>query len=170
MSRTGKKRNHFDCSPKKKQQTIQIHFIFNWCFSNYGWVRPLKKGNSQLMADETFLLLRDENKPERKPNLIKTEDWKSFVVKTFNDFLKVNVRRRYNWWNSNEAVFEKMLTKLVKVSFENPVFGKGTTTFVDELPSAIKLYIENIHHSVFLSAIHAFLKFGKKKIFGKVKW
>ena len=77
-------------------------------FSKFGWVFPLKNKFAQTITDENSNLI---NKSKRKPNSIETDDGKEFVIKTFNDFLKLNDIKRYSGYTEKAAVFAERFNR-----------------------------------------------------------
>ena len=62
-------------------------------FSNFGWRIPLKNKYAQSTTDAFSQIIKTL---KSKPNLLKTDDGKEYVNKSFNEFLNNNKNKRYS--------------------------------------------------------------------------
>ena len=78
-----------------------------------------------------------------------------FVNKDFNEFLKPHNIKRYSRYTSYGAVFAEKFNRTLRNLLKKPIFEKGKSNLLIELPSTIKKYNESIHHSTKMSPIDA---------------
>ena len=135
-------------------------------FSKFGWVALLKKKIAQTITDEVSNLI---NKSKKKPNLIETDDGKEFVIKTFNDFLKLNDIKRYSRYTNKLAVFAERFNRTIRNLLKKPVFEKGNANWLDELPSVIKKYNNTIHHSTKMTPVDASKRRNEEEIYNNLQ-
>ena len=135
-------------------------------FSKFGWTIPLKNKFAQTITDEVSNLI---NKSKRKPNFIETGDWKEFVNKTFNDFLKLKDIERYSRYTNKGAVFAESFNRTIRNLLKKPVFEKGNANWLDELAIVIKKYNNTNHHSTKMTPIDSSKRKNEEEIYNNLQ-
>ena len=82
----------------------------------------------------------------------------------FNEFSKLNIIKKYSRKKSLGAVFAERFTRTIRNLLKKPVFLKGNTEWLSELPSVFKQYNIKMHHSLKRTPIDASIKSSEKEV------
>ena len=128
----------------KNNNGYRYIFVIIDNFSKYLFTTPLKNKNSQTMTKEFSNILSHS---KRKPNKIETDRGKEFYNSTFKNFLKLNDINHYSRFTEKRAVIAERVNKTIRNMLKKPVFEKGNSDWLSELPSINKTYNNTFHHS-----------------------
>ena len=87
----------------------------------------------------------------------------------FNEFLKLNIIKKYSRNKSLGAVFAERFIRTIRNLLKKPVFLKGNAKWLSELPSAFKQYNITIHHSLKMIPIDASIKSNEKEVYSNLQ-
>ena len=104
-------------------------------YSKFGWTIPLKNKYAKSITDAFSQFAKSS---KRKPNLLETNDGKEYVNKIFNEFLNNHNIKRCSRNTTLGAVLAERFTRIIRTLLKKPVFLKGNTDSLSELPSIIK--------------------------------
>ena len=124
-------------------------------FSKFGWTVLFKIKNAQTKKDSFEKILISS---KRKLDLIETDRGEEFYNNIFQDFLIKNNIKLYSRNSSFGSVFAEGFNCTIRDLLKRPVFEKGDSNWIDELPKITKQYKSRIHSSTKLTPIQASLK------------
>ena len=87
----------------------------------------------------------------------------------FNEFLKLNIIKKYSRNKSLGAVFAERFTRTIRNLSKKPVFLKGNAKWLSELPSVFEQYNITIHHSLKITPIDASIKSIEKEVYSNLQ-
>ena len=105
----------------------------------------------------------------RKPNLLETDDGKEDVNKIFNEFLNNHNIERYSRYTDKRAVFAERFNRTVRNLLKKPVFEKGKSDWLSELPSVNKKYNNTFHNSNKMSPIQTSKKSNEEEVYSNLR-
>ena len=135
-------------------------------FSKYLWAIPLKKKYSQTITNEFSNIL---TKSKRKPLKIESDRGSEFYNNIFQNFLKSKNIHHYSRYTDKGPSIAERVIRTVRNLLKKPVFEKGNSDWVSELPSVIKQYNNTIHHSIKMTPIQASKKSNQKLVYNNLK-
>ena len=86
-----------------------------------------------------------------------------YVNKIFNEFLKKKKIKRSSRYTDKGAAFAERFNRTIRNLLKKPVFEKGNSNWLSELPSVNKQYNNTIHSSVKMTPIQASKKSNERK-------
>ena len=91
------------------------------------------------------------------------------VLIKFNEFLKLNIIKKYSRNKSLGAVFAGRFTRSIRYLLKKAVFLKGNAEWLSELPSVFGQYNITIHHSLKMTPIDASIKSNEKEVYSNLQ-
>ena len=131
-------------------------------FSKYLWAIPLTNKYSPTITNEFSNFLTTS---KRKPLKIESDRGSEFYNIIFQNFLKnKNIQHFSRFTDKGPSIAERVI-RTVRNLLKKPVFEKGRSDGLSELPSVIKQYINTIHHSVKMTPDQASMKSTERKVY-----
>ena len=135
-------------------------------FSKYLWAIPLKNKYSQTIANEFSNII---TKSKRKPLKLESDRGSEFYNNIFQNFLKSKKIQHYSRFTDKGPSIAERVIRTVRNLLKKPVFEKGNSGWVSELPSVIKQYNNTFHHSTKMKPIDASNKPNQKLVYNNLK-
>ena len=132
----------------------------------YLWAIPLKNKYSQTITNE-FSNIRTTSK--LKPPKIESDRSTEFYNSFFQNILKSKNIRHYSRFTDKGPSIAERVIRTIRNLFKKPVFEKGRTDWLFELPSVFKQYDDTIHHSNKMTPIQASKKSNQKIVCSNLK-
>ena len=150
--------NDYKISNNKSYRYILI-VIDN--FSKYLFAIPLKNKYSQTILNEFSNILTTS---KRKPLKIESDRGTEFYNSIFQNFLKSKNIHHYSRFTDKGPSIAERVIRTVRNLLKKPVFEKGNSDWLSELPSVIKQYNNTIHHSIKMTPNQASKKSNERKV------
>ena len=135
-------------------------------FSKYLWARPLKNKYSQTITNEFSNILTTS---KRKTLKIESDRGAEFFSSIFQNFLRSKNIHHYSRFTDKGSSIAERVIRTVRNLLKKPVFERGKADWLSELPSAIKKYINTIHHSTKMTPIQASKKSNEAEVYSNLK-
>ena len=109
------------------------------------WCVPLKikKIVKQKTEDFSNILTKSKGSPLR----IESDRRADFYISIFQNFLKSKTIRHYSPFTDKGSSLAERIIRTIRSLKKNPVFEKGNSDWLSELPSISKIYKNTIHSS-----------------------
>ena len=141
-------------------------FVIIHNYSKYSWGIPLKNKNSKRMTDEFSHVL---SKSKRRPLKLESDRGSEWYNSIYQNLLKVkNIHHLSRFTDKGPSIAE-LVIRTVRNLLKKPVFEKGRSDWLSELPSVIKHYNNTIHHSIKMTRIQASKKSNEKIVYSNLK-
>ena len=141
-------------------------FIIIDNFSKYLFAIPLKNKYSQTITNEVSNILTTS---KRKPLKIESDRGSEFFNSIFQNFSKRKNIHHYSRFTDKGPSIAERVIRTIRNLLKKPVFEKGKTDWLSELPSVIKQYNNTIHHSTKMTPIQASKKANEKLVYSNLK-
>ena len=125
-------------------------FVIIDSFSKYLLTTPLKNKFSKTITDEFSIIL---TKSKRRPLKLESGRGTDFYNSIFQNFLKVKNIQHYSPFTDRGPSIAERVNGTLRSLIKKPIFLAGNAGWLNELPSVIKKYNNNIHHSTKMTPI-----------------
>ena len=134
--------------------------------SKYLWAIPLKNKNSKTITDEFSIVL---SKSKRRPLILKSDRGSEWYNSIFQNFLKNENIHHYSRFTDKGPSIAERVIRTIRNLLKKPVFEKGRADWLSELPSVIKQYNNNTHHSIKMTPIQASKKSNERNVYSNLQ-
>ena len=141
-------------------------FIIVDNFSKYLWAIPLKNKYSQTITNEFSNIITIS---KRKPLKIESDRGSEFYNSIFQNFLKSKNIHHYSRFTDKGPSIAERVIRTVRNLLKKPIFEKGKSDWISELPSIVKKYNNTIHHSTKMTPIQASKKSNEKLVYSNLQ-
>ena len=155
--------NDYKISNNKSYRYI---FIVIDNFSKYLFAIPLKNNYGQTITNEFSNILTTS---KRKPFKIESDRGTEFYNSIFQNFLKSKNIHHYSRFTDKGPSIAERVIRTVRNLLKKPVFERGNSDWLSELPSVIKQYNNTLHHSIKMTPNQASKKSNERKVYSNLQ-
>ena len=135
-------------------------------FSKYLFAIPLKNNYGQTITNEFSKILTTS---KRKPFKIESDRGTEFYNSIFQNFLKSKNIHHYSRFTDKGSSIAERVIRTVRNLLKKPVFERGNSDWLSELPSVIKQYNNTLHHSIKMTPNQASKKSNERKVYSNLQ-
>ena len=92
---------------------------------------------------------------KRKPKNLHTDRGSEYYNKNFNTLLKLNDINHYSTYDEKGSAISERVIRTIRNLLKKPVFEKGNSDWLSELPSITEKYNNTFHHSIKMTPTEA---------------
>ena len=141
-------------------------FILIDKFSKFLWCVPLKEKNSKTITEELSNFLSTS---KRSPLKLESDRGSEWYTSFFQNYLKgKNILHFSRFTDKGPSIAERVI-RTIRSLLKKPVFLKGNSDWLSELPSVITQYNNTIRSSTKMTPNQASRKSNEKEVYANLK-
>ena len=120
--------------------------------SKYGWAEPIKNKQASTVLNAFEKIIKES---KRKPYKLWVDQGTEFYNKNFEKYLTDNDISMYSTYGEHKSVVVERFNRTIKDIMWKYFTAKNTRKYIDDLPSILDIYNNNVHSKIKMTPIEA---------------